>query len=72
MAKEKSEYKMIFEDSSLSDLQKYKKITNIYNNNSKFWTFVIGMNFIIISSLIIIPETEFDNSNYSPVIATKK
>ena len=71
MSKKKSEYKKIFEDNSLSDLQKYRKITNIQNKVSKFWSVVIGLNVIIWPLLFIIPNVQIDNPNRSPTVALK-
>ena len=71
MSKKKSEYKRIFEDNSLSDLQKYRKISNIQNKCSRFWSVVIGLNAIIWPLLFIIPNLEIDNPNTSPIVASK-
>ena len=62
---------MIFEDNSLSDLQKYKKISDLQNKVSRFWTVVIGLNAIIWPLLFIIPDIEIDNQNSSPIVALK-
>ena len=66
-----SKIKMIFEDNSLSDLQKYKKISDLQNKVSRFWTVVIGLNAIIWPLLFIIPYIEIDNQNSSPIVALK-
>ena len=66
-----SKIKMIFEDNSLSDLQKYKKISDLQNKVSRFWTVVIGLNAIIWPLLFIIPDIEIDNQNSSPIVALK-
>ena len=71
MSKKKSEYKRIFEDNSLSDLQKYRKINNLQNKVSRFWSVVIGLNAIIWPLLFIISNVEIDNSNRSPIVALK-
>ncbi len=71
MGKKKSEYKKIFEDNSLSDLQKYRKISNLQNKNSRFWSVVLTLNAIIWPLLFIIPNLEIDNSNTSPIVASK-
>ena len=71
MSKKKSEYKKIFEDNSLSDLQKYRKITNLQNKVSKFWSVVIGLNVISWPLLFIIPNVQIDNPNRSPTVALK-
>ena len=69
MSKKNSEYKRIFEDNSLSDLQKYRKINNLHNKVSRFWSVVIGLNVISWSLLFIIPNVEIDNPNRSPIVA---
>ena len=71
MNKKKSEYKRIFEDNSLSDLQKYREINNLQNKVSRFWSVVIGLNAIIWPLLFIIPNVEIDNQNRSPIVALK-
>ena len=71
MSKKKSEYKMIFEDNSLSDLQKYRKIGNLQNKGSRFWSIFIGMNAVIWPLFYIIPNIEIDNPNISPIVALK-
>ena len=71
MSKKKSEYKRIFEDNSLSDLQKYRKIGNLNKKISRFWSVVIGLNAIIWPLLFIISNVEIDNSNRSPIVALK-
>ena len=71
MSKNQSEYKRIFEDNSLSDLQKYRKINNLQNKVSRFWSVVIGLNAIIWPLLFIIPNVEIDNPNRSPIVALK-
>ncbi len=71
MGKKKSEYKKIFEDNSLSDLEKYRKISNLQNKNSRFWSVVLTLNAIIWPLLFIIPNLEIDNSNTSPIVASK-
>ena len=71
MSKKKSEYKRIFEDNSLSDPQKYRKISNLQNKVSRFWSVVIGLNAIIWPLLFIISNVEIDNSNRSPIVALK-
>ena len=71
MSKKKSEYKRIFEDNSLSDLQKYRKISNLQNKVSRFWSVMIGLNAIIWPLLFIISNVEIDNSNRSPIVALK-
>ena len=71
MSKKKSEYKRIFEDNSLSDLQKYRKINNLQNNGQRFWSVVIGLNAIIWPLLFSIPNLEIDNPNTSSIVASK-
>ena len=71
MSKKKSEYKRIFEDNSLSDLQKYRKISNLQNKVSRFWSVMIGLNAIIWPLLFIISNVEIDNSNRSSIVALK-
>ena len=71
MSKKKSEYKRIFEDNSLSDLQKYRKISNLQNKFSRFWSVVIGLNAIIWPLLFILSNVEVDNPNRSPIVALK-
>ena len=71
MSKKKSKYKKIFEDNSLSDLQKYRMITNLQNKNSIFWSVVIGLNAILWPLLFVIPNIEIDNSKISPIVALK-
>ena len=71
MSKKKSEYKRIFENNSLSDLQKYRKISNLQNKGSRFWSVVIGLNAVIWPLLYIIPNIEIDNPNISPIVALK-
>ena len=71
MSKKKSEYKRIFEDNSLSDLQKYRKISNLQDKGSRFWFAVVGLNAIIWPLLFIIPNIDSDNPNISPIVAMK-
>ena len=71
MIKKKSEYKRIFEDNSLSDLQKYRKISNLQDKVSRFWFVVMGLNAIVWPLLFIIPNVEIDNPNISPIVAMK-
>ena len=71
MSKNKSEFKKIFEDNSLSDLQKYRQISNLQKKSSRFWLVVIGLNVIIWPLLFIIPSVEIDNPNRSPIVALK-
>ena len=71
MSKKKSEYKRIFEDNSLSDLQKYRKISNLQNKGSRFWSVFISLNAIIWPLLYIIPNIEIDKPNINPIVALK-
>tara|TARA_Y100001968_G_scaffold266350_1_gene255823 strand:+ start:938 stop:1156 length:219 start_codon:yes stop_codon:yes gene_type:complete len=71
MSKKKSEYKRIFEDNSLSDLQKYRKINNLQNKGSRIWSAFVGLNAIIWPLLFIVPNIEIDNPNISPIVALK-
>ena len=71
MSKKKSEYKRIFEDNSLSDLQKYNKISDLQNKGSRFWSVFIGLNAIIWPLLFIVPNTEIENSTINPIVALK-
>ena len=66
-----SKIKMIFEDNSLSDLQKYKKISDLQNKSSRLWTIAIGLNAIIWPLLFTIPNVEIDNPSLSPIVALK-
>ena len=72
MSKKKSKYKRIFEDNSLSDQQKYRKISNLQNKVSRFLSVLIGLNAIIWPLLFIIPNVKIDNPNRSPIIALKE
>ena len=63
---------MIFEDNSLSDLQKYKRIRALQNKGSNFWSLVIGLNAVIWPLLFIITKVEIDNPNSSPIFAFKE
>ena len=63
MDKKKSEYKRIFEDDSLTDLQKYNQISYLHNKVSIFWNIFIGLNLIIWPLFLIIPSLEIENSN---------
>ena len=73
-----SEYKKVFEDNSLSDQQKYKKINNLFNkkvftfNNLRCWCVVISLNVIIWPLLINIPNVEKNNSNLIPIVSLVK
>ena len=71
MIMKKSEYKKIFEDCSLSDQEKYKKISALQNKAPRFWSVVLGLNIFIWPLLFIITNVETDNSNMSPIIALK-
>ena len=71
MSKNKSELKRIFENNSLSDLQKYSQISNLQKKSSRFWSIVIGINVIIWPLLFITPSVEIDNPNISPIVALK-
>tara|TARA_Y100001968_G_C19235448_1_gene656651 strand:- start:519 stop:746 length:228 start_codon:yes stop_codon:yes gene_type:complete len=66
-----SKYKIIFEDNSLSDQEKYKKISNLQNKASKFWSIVLGLNVIFWPFLFIFTNIETDNSNLSPIVFLK-
>tara|TARA_Y100001968_G_scaffold311106_1_gene332815 strand:+ start:816 stop:1037 length:222 start_codon:yes stop_codon:yes gene_type:complete len=67
----KSEYKKIFEDRSLSDQEKYRKIRFLNNKASRLWSVFIGLNVIIWPSLFILTNIETDNSNLKPIAALK-
>jgi len=67
----KSEYKKIFEDNLLTDLQKYEKINYLQNKFSRFWTVFIASNAIFWPLLFITPNLEIDNSNLNPVASLK-
>ena len=69
--KAKSNYKQIFEDNSLSNLQKYKKINDLQRKGSGFWTVLIGLNAIVWPLLIISPNIDIDNPNSNIVVALK-
>ena len=71
MSKKKSEYKRIFEDNSLSDLQKYRKINNLQNKATRYWSVVIGLNAIIWPLLFIVPDVKIDNPNSSSIVELK-
>ena len=71
MGKGKSKFKEIFEDNSLSDFQKYKKINNLHNKGSRFWIIVIGLNAVMWPLLLVTPNVEIDNPKLSPVAALK-
>ena len=62
---------MIFEDDSLSELQKYKKINDLQNKRSSLWT-IVSLSAIILPLLFIIPNVEIDNQNLSPIVAFKE
>tara|TARA_Y100001968_G_C19128284_1_gene605394 strand:+ start:508 stop:744 length:237 start_codon:yes stop_codon:yes gene_type:complete len=77
MFKKNSEYKKIFEDSSLSDLQKYKKINDLHTKKilsgrgSRFLSIFIGLNVIVWPLLFIVPHTDTDNPNLSQIVLMK-
>ena len=71
MAIQKSKFKKIFEDNSLSDLQKFRKINALQRNDSRFWIIFISLNAIVLPLLFFIPNVEIDNSNLSPIVAKK-
>ena len=71
MEKKISKIKKIFEDNSLSDLQKYKKISALQNKGTKYWAVIIGLNAIIWPLLLIIPNVDIDNQKLSPIVALK-
>jgi len=71
MIMKKSEYKKIFEDCSLSDQEKYKKISALPNKGSKFWSLILGLNVIIWPFLLNFTNIETDNSNLHPIVALK-
>ena len=62
---------MIFEDSSLTDLQKYKKINDLPNKTKSLWTVIICLNSIIWPLLLITPNADMDNKNLNPIVALK-
>ena len=62
---------MIFEDDSLSELQKYKKINDLQNKRSSLWT-IVSLSAIILPLLFIIPNVEIDNQNLSLIVAFKE
>ena len=66
-----SELKKIFEDISLTDLQKYKMISNLYNGPSMFWGVFIGVNAIVLPLQFLTPNVEIDNSSSIPIVAFK-
>ena len=69
MSKKISKLKMIFEDNSLSDLQKYNKIRKFQNKGLGVCKFVIALNIIIFPILFISPKVKLNNQNLSPIIA---
>ena len=77
MDKKTSEYKKIFEDNSLSDLQKYKMISALQNKKkfsgsiSRFVFIVFGLNLIIWPYLLILPDVETDKPSLSHIVALK-
>tara|TARA_Y100001968_G_scaffold41276_1_gene31392 strand:- start:192 stop:422 length:231 start_codon:yes stop_codon:yes gene_type:complete len=71
MGKKNSEYKKIFEDNFLSDLQKYKKINELQNRGSKFWTIVIALNAVFLPFLFFTSNLEIDKPHSNPIIAFK-
>ena len=71
MSKNKSEFKRIFEDNSLSNLQKYRQISNLQKKSSRLWSIVVGLNVIIWPMLFIIPSVEIENPNISSIVALK-
>ena len=71
MIMKKSEYKKIFEDCSLSDQEKYKKISALPYKVSKFWSVILGLNVIIWPFLLNFTNIETDNSNLHPIVALK-
>ena len=66
-----SKYKIIFEDNSLSDLQKYKKISDLQKKSPKIWTLVIGLNVIIWPFLLTIPNVEIEKPNLNSIVTLK-
>ena len=72
MSKKKSEYKRIFEDNSLSDLQKYRKISHLQKKGSRFWSVIVGLNAIIWPLLFVNTNIEIDDPNITPIAALKK
>ena len=71
MIMKKSEYKKIFEDCSLSDQEKYIKISALPSKGSKFWSLILGLNVIIWPVLLNFTNIENDNSNLHPIVALK-
>ena len=71
MVKNSSKIKTIFEDSSLTDQQKYKKINHLANKGSRLWIFVISLNTITLPLLFITPNLEINNQNLNPIVALK-
>lgn len=71
MVKNISKIKMIFEDSSLSDLQKYKKINDLTKKLPRFWIVAVGLNSIIWPLLFITPNVEIENQTLIPIVALK-
>ena len=69
MSKNISQIKTIFEDNSLTDQQKYKKINHLSSKGFRLWTFVIGLNTIIWPILLITPNVEIDKQNLNPIVA---
>ena len=62
---------MIFENSSLTNKQKYKKINDLANKGSAFWTVLISLNSIIWPILFITPNVEIDNQYLNPIVALR-
>tara|TARA_Y100001968_G_C19252775_1_gene665296 strand:+ start:279 stop:524 length:246 start_codon:yes stop_codon:yes gene_type:complete len=77
MGKRNSILKKIFEDQSLSDQQKYRKINYLLNNKifsgigSRFWSIAIGLNVIFWPFFIITPNVETDSPNLSQIATFK-
>tara|TARA_Y100001968_G_C19072998_1_gene579311 strand:- start:332 stop:592 length:261 start_codon:yes stop_codon:yes gene_type:complete len=69
MDKNISEYKRIFEDDSLTDLQKYNQISYLHNKVSIFWNVFIGLNLIVWPLFLFIPSLEIESSNSKSIVA---
>ena len=67
----KLEIKKIFEDNCLSDQDKYKLINSLQNKPLRFWRIAFSLGVLIWPFLFIFTNIETDNSNLSPIVASK-
>tara|TARA_Y100001968_G_C19405264_1_gene743305 strand:- start:797 stop:1024 length:228 start_codon:yes stop_codon:yes gene_type:complete len=71
MGKKISKIKVIFEDSTLTDLQKYKKINDLTNKRFSLWFVFISLNSIILPLFFFPPNVKIDNQNLIPILASR-